>query len=121
MNVCQITQNFDEVVALASSPRPEWPRQIYFENDESLSSNVRNLYDSSFITFLIEEGPECIDLSFSTVLHIIVALYQSRPLSLEFLAMKKVLELELEVQVLPRELQVKAKKVYILLDLTHFN
>ena len=120
MNVCQITQNFDEVVALASSPRPDRPRQIYFENDESLSSNVRNLYDSSFITFLIEEGPECIDLSFSTVLHIIVALYQSRPLSLKFLAMKKVLELELEVQVLPRELQVKAKKVYILLDLTPF-
>ena len=45
-------------------------------------------------------------------LHIIVAVFQSQPLKMEFLAMKKVLELDLEVKPsdLPRELQVKAEK-----------
>ena len=96
-------------MTLACSPRPSRPRQIFFEYDEMLSYQVRYRYDSSYIIYMIECG--MIELSYSTVLHIIVVLYQCRPLSLEFLAMKKVLELDLEVEVLPRELQVKANMV----------
>merc|ERR1719219_2006649 len=39
----QVTRNFDEVLALACSPRPT-SRQIFFENDEILSYRVRDLY-----------------------------------------------------------------------------
>ena len=116
----QVTENFDSVVALASSPRPTNSGRIYFANDEEKSNRARWLYDRSFWevngegilwneeNYIMEE----LGLSYSDVLHMIVAVFQSQPLKMEFLAMKKVLELELEVKPsdIPRELQVKAEK-----------
>ena len=62
--------------------------------------------------FLQPESLEDFGLTYSDALHIIVAVFQNQPLKMEFLAMKKVLELEMEVSPseLPRELQVKAEK-----------
>ena len=113
---CQVTENFDSVVALASSPRPGTSGKIYFANDETRSSRARSLYDSNTVmyndNFLQPESLEDFGLTYTDALHIIVAVFQSQPLKLEFLAMKKVLELDLEVKPsdLPRELQVKAEK-----------
>ena len=113
---CQVTENFDSVMALASSPRPANSGKIYFANDETRSTRARSLYDSNTVmyndNFLQPESLEDFGLTYSDALHIIVAVFQSQPLKMEFLAMKKVLELELEVKPsdLPRELQVKAEK-----------
>ena len=61
---------------------------------------------------LSPESLEDFGLTYSDALHIIVAVFQNQPLKMEFLAMKKVLELDLKVSPteLPRELQVKAEK-----------
>lgn len=61
---------------------------------------------------LFPESLEDFGLTYSDALHIIVAVFQNQPLKMEFLAMKKVLELDLKVSPteLPRELQVKAEK-----------
>ena len=113
----QVTENFDSVVALASSPRPTNSGRIYFANDQEKSYRAWRLYDR--IWFEVNAGDlwwwsmvEKLGLSYSDVLHMIVAVVQSQPLKMEFLAMKKVLELELEVKPsdIPRELQVKAEK-----------
>ena len=97
----QVTENFDSVVALASSPRPTNSRRNYFANDQEKSYRAWRLYDR--IWFEVNAGDlwwwsmvEKLGLSYSDVLHMIAAVLQSQPLNMEFLAMKKVLELELE-------------------------
>ena len=100
---------------MASSPRPTC--KVYFEQDELKSDDARDRYDSRSVTFFIQYRDPYYFLenmshfTYSDSLHIIVAVFQSQPLSLEFLAMKKVLELGLEVKDLPQRLQVKAEKV----------
>ena len=107
---CQITQKFDEVMAVASSPRPADSRKVFFDNDGGISSEARNLYDRRWV--IINLGIKLLsNLPYSEALHIILAGFQSEPLSLKFAAMKKVLVLELEVKDLPEGLQVKAEKV----------
>jgi len=111
----QITQNFDQVVALSSSAsRPTSGGKIYFENDEVKSARARNLYDSNTVmymdNFLEPESLEDYGLSFSDALHIVAAVWGTKPLKLEHLAMKKTLELELPINEIPRELQQKADK-----------
>ena len=112
---CQITQKFDEVMAVASSPRPADSRKVFFDNDEFMSREARDLYDRSWVIDML--GDEYVStyytysFSYSEALHIILAGFQSEPLSLKFAAMKKVLVLELEVKDLPEVLQVKAEKV----------
>ena len=115
---CQVTQNFDEVVALACSPAPS--HRIYFEYDEIKSFRARDLYDSFFvISNLKNHDPFFLEsishLTYSDALHVILAVFQNKnkPLSMQFFAMKKVLELNLEVKDLPQELQVKVKEASI--------
>ena len=105
-------------MAVASSPRPSENRQLYFENDETKSSEARDRFKSSAVIFTLKDrypySSEIIsrlNLTYSDALHIIVAVFQSQPLSLEYLSMRKVLELNLEVKDLPEVLQVKAEKV----------
>ena len=125
----QVTENFDSVVALASSPRPTNSGRIYFANDQEKSYRAWWLYDRIFWevngegilwneeNYIMEE----LGLSYSDVLHMIVAVFQSQPLKMEFLAMKKVLELELEVKPseLPREYKSRPRRASSQ-DLTRF-
>ena len=116
MERIKITENFESVLALACSPRPEHQAKIYFANNETKSARARSLYDSNTVmyndNFLQPESLDDFGLTYSDALHIIVAVFQNQPLKMEFLAMKKVLELDMEVSPteLPRELQVKAEK-----------
>ena len=120
---CQITQNFDDVVALACSPRPSLPSSrepslpgwIYFEYSEDHSNWARWRYRSSTVIYNLKSRDPYFSftishLTYSDVLHVILAVFQNKPLSMEFFAMKKVLELDLEVKDLPQSLKVKAEK-----------
>ena len=51
---CQITKNFDLVVALASHPKPTKLGRIYFENNKDLSVNVRNQFNSFHVSCQLE-------------------------------------------------------------------
>ena len=105
---CQITQKFDEVMALASSPRPANSRKVFFDNNENMSWRAKCLYDSSWVIFNLDIFS---NFTYSEALHIILAGFQSEPLSLKYSAMKKVLVEKLEVKDLPEGLQVNAEKV----------
>lgn len=109
----QITQNFDNVVALACAHKNPGSK-IYFENDEGKSARARNLFDSNTVmymdNFLEPESLEDHGLSFTDALHIIAAVFSNKPLKLEHLAMKKTLELKVSLEELPRELKEKAAK-----------
>ena len=107
---CQITQKFDEVMAVASSRRPAGSRKVYFDNDEITSSRARSLYEKRWIIDDFREEYFS-NFTYSEALHIILAGFQCEPLSLKFAAMKKVLVLDLEVKDLPEVLQVSAEKV----------
>lgn len=125
----QITQKFDDVLALASAPRPELPNRIFFDHDDDLSMKVDHLYDGervkSNLRILRHSTNELRDFgitsytdvlpriginSYTDALHIILVLFQDQPLSLKFLGMKKVCELDLEVKELPEELQINTEK-----------
>ena len=114
MIFCQITQNFDEVVALASAPRPDQPHRIHFECDELESGWAKDLYDRKWIVHHLQYGDaESIlsNLTYSDMLHVIVAIFQNQPLSMEFYAMKRVLADDLELKELPEGLKLKAEEV----------
>jgi len=109
----QITKNFQKVLDLACSNRNCELDRVYFENDEIASARARDLFDISTVmyrnSFLDKNSLEYEDLSYSDAAHVIVAVYQSSPLKLEHLAMKKVLEHEMPLDELPEELQDKAE------------
>ena len=87
------------------------PDRIFFDSDESLSSHVMSLYDSEDIKSWMTWDPLYLkSYSYSDLLHIILALFQNQPMSLKFLGMKKVFELDLDVKDLPLVLQVNAEK-----------
>ena len=73
------------------------------------------MYDSNTVmyndNFLQPESLEDFGLTYSDALHIIVAVFQSQPLKMEFLAMKKVLADDLELKELPQGLKLKAEQV----------
>ena len=114
----QITQHFDDVLALACSNRDPTVK-VYFENDECKSAKARNLFDSNTVkymdNFLEPESLEDHRLSFSDALHILYAAFPSQPLKLEHIAMKKALEIQVPLTTLPKALQVKADKASLVL------
>ena len=94
----QITQNFDEVVALACSPRPPFPIKVYFECDrsETMESAVE-IYDGDRIKKDLQRSLRSSeaddpfkyssfidDFSYTEFLHLLVTFFPSRPLSLKF-------------------------------------
>eukprot|EP00092_Neocalanus_flemingeri_P002186 GFUD01002326.1.p1 GENE.GFUD01002326.1~~GFUD01002326.1.p1 ORF type:complete len:292 (-),score=86.97 GFUD01002326.1:45-920(-) len=107
----QITKNFDKVVALACSPRND-QFKVYFESDESSSAKARTRFDTNTVMYdeslLDKEFLEAEGLSFSDAAHAIVVVFQSGPQKLEYLAMKKVLEYQIPLEDVPKELQAKA-------------
>ena len=109
----QITQHFDDVVAMACSHR-DHTEKVYFENNECKAAKARELFDSNTVkymdNFLEPESLEDHGLSFGDALHIIAAAFPSQPLKLEHIAMKKTLEIQVPLTVLPRALQEKAEK-----------
>ena len=109
-----ITQHFDEVVAEVDDDDDPYSYRdsVYFESDEDESLKASNLYD---IAYCLEnswwlDAQKFHGLSFSDALHMTAAAYQSQPLTLEHLAMKKVLEIKAPLTGLPRTLQEKADK-----------
>ena len=122
----QITKNFDDVLALACAPRPTLSRFIFFENDEDLSKRARDLYSSYSVIWNLECRDDYFSsaishLTYSDALHVILALFQNEPLSLKFLAMKKVLEFDMEVKDLPQQLKVQAEEEDRLARLDQFS
>ena len=105
------------MVALACSPRPTATQSplIYFEEDEILSYRARDLYDSRCVISNLKCRDDDIfshttsHLTYSNALHVILAVFQNKPLmlSLKLLAMRKVIELDLEVKDLPLQLRDK--------------
>ena len=113
---CQITKKFDEVLALASAPRPDGPRRIHFGCDELESATATEFYNRHYIVENLKSrdpvSEELIDhLTYSDILHVIVAAFQNQPLSMEYYAMKRVLAEDLELKELPEGLKLKAEKV----------
>ena len=118
--VILITQHFDEVVARTDPYRDSYPLD-YFEENES-SATVRKtvrLFDIRYIKdvlnsrkVLSRRGMKFLGMSVSDVLHMIAAAYRNdtKPLTLEHLAMKKALETQAPLTRLPRVLQEKAAK-----------
>ena len=105
------------MVALASAPRDESGYRIFFESPgSSHSRDLEQLYDGDRIKASLKDDMDSFDFPYTDALHIIMALFQSQPLSLKFLGMKRVFELELDVKHLPRQLQVTAKKEEYWLD-----
>ena len=110
MIFCQITKNFDEVMALASAPRPDQPRRIYFEKE--YYAWAKEYYDKGYVVDnLKSRDPDSPHLAYSDALHVILAVFQNQPLSMEFIAMKKVLADDLELKGLPQGLKLKAEEV----------
>ena len=94
---------------LGAAPRPEMPNRIFFESSgqslylESLFNGKRVKRNLRFV-WGWNSG------SYTAALHQILALYQSQPLSVKFLGLKRVFELELDLEQLPQQLQVTAEK-----------
>ena len=99
----QITQKFDDMMAGCD------PRKLICGYDASKTLRASNRYDIRSVIDRLSISP-ILNLTYSDALHIIVAVFQSQPLSLKYLAMKKVLEYDLEVKDLPEVLQVKGDK-----------
>ena len=85
---------------------------MYFKSDETASAKDRTLFDMNTVmydeTFLDKEFLEAEGLSFSDAAHVIVAVFQSGPVKLEQLAMKTVIEHQIPVEDVPKELKFKA-------------
>ena len=109
----QVTVNFDEVVALACGPRPALPKRIFFEKFREFEIDCTNQYDGILIkniwTLFLDIEIHCRRSTYTRMLHIFFAVFQSKPLSLRLLAMRKALELKLEVKDgnLPSQLRFK--------------
>ena len=108
----QVTVNFDEVVALACGPRPALPKRIFFEKFREFEIDCTNQYDGIFIknnwTWFLDLEMYCRS-TYTHMLHVFFAVFQSKPLTLKLLAMRKALELKLEVKDgnLPSQLRFK--------------
>ena len=100
------------VVALPSHPKPTKLGRIYFENNKDLSVNARNQFNSFHVSCRLECFPDYLAYSYTDALHIILALFQSQPLGLEALVLKKILQLDLKVKNLPPRLQAKAEMFF---------
>ena len=97
-----ITKHFDRVVTLACIPPYNHPHgKVWFDNDGD-GDRINNLYDLDSLDFLEEEG-----FGYSDAAHRIVAACQTGPLKLEHLAMKKVLEYQIPLDEVPKEVKVR--------------
>ena len=99
-----ITEKFDYVLELAvSEPKPE---VIIFPTDY-----FSDYWNNKFEWNILEED-EILDklmrMEFSRAIHVVCTLYGRSPTSLLQIAMKKVLEQGMSMDILPRELQEKA-------------
>jgi len=107
----QITQKFEQVVGLSCSIL-NIDGSVYFDNNDEISAKARAMYDESSWryedSFLDKGYLEQQSLRFSDAAHALVTVFQSSPLRLEHLAMKKVLEYGLPLTDLPRELESKS-------------
>ena len=106
-----ITKHFDRVLMLACIPPYHPHGKVWFDNDEDTANSVQGLYDLSFVEFndslFDKEYLEKEGLGYSEVAHMIVLAFQTGPLKLEHLAMKKVLEYQIPLDEVPKELKVK--------------
>jgi len=97
-----ITKHFDRVVTLACIPPYNHPHgKVWFDNDGD-GDRINDLYDMDSLDFLEEEG-----FGYSDAAHRIVAACQTGPLKLEHLAMKKVLEYQIPLDEVPKEVKVR--------------
>jgi len=100
----QITRYFDRVMALASvkvSAELSWlKQQIYFENNEHLSSEAESKYKwEALVNDLSNDGDDLeklalceeVNVGFSEVSHIIAEVYKTGPKKLEEIALKVIM------------------------------
>jgi len=105
-----ITKHFDRVVALACIPPYTYLHphgKVWFDNEDGY--RIDNLYGwrwrwAQFDKDFLEEN----GLGYSDAAHVIVALYQTGPMKLQHLAMKKVLEFQIPLDEVPKEVKTKA-------------
>ena len=96
-----ITKHFDRVVTLACIPQYNLPYgKVWFDNDGD-GDRISNLYDEDSLDFPEEE-------LYGDAAHRLVAVFQTGPLKLEHLALKKVLEYQIPLDEVPKEVKVKA-------------
>jgi len=105
----QITSNFDEVVADACKPGDG---KVFFENDERSSAASRDAFDLDWVKYKYEfhdydEKPFEKYQNPGEALTVIASLFQSQPFKLEYYALKKCMEHDLDVQSLPEKLHQK--------------
>jgi len=96
-----ITKHFDRVVTLACIPPYNHPYgKVWFDNEGDGISNLYDVYSNLY------DRPD-VELYFEAA-HRIVAVFQTGPLKLEHLALKKVLEYQIPLDEVPKEVKVKA-------------
>ena len=103
------------VVALAAHPKTTRLGQIYFEKNKISSNKARNLFSSFHVSSRFNCFPHktltlTLTPTTSDVLHNILVLFQSQPLSLEALVLKKILQSDVNTKSLPPVLQSKVEK-----------
>jgi len=110
-----VTQYFDKVVQLACTVTVKNREdKVWFDADEEISNKVHSLYSAHYvehgvgIEFCYKEDLKKLGLTFNDAAHSIVAIYQISPLKLEHLAIKKVLEYDISLHDVPKEIQIKA-------------
>ena len=103
----QITENFDYVTEIACSKRRS-TGYVYFDYNEESSAEARLLFDASECPW--DWDYQRYDLSFSEKIHMICGVFQNGPPSLEELCLKKILEYDIDQDLLPTELVYKAEK-----------
>ena len=101
------------VVALAAHPKTTRLGQIYFEKNKISSNKARNLFSSFHVSSRFNCFPHKTLMytpTTSDMLHNILVLFQSQPLSLECLVLKKILQSDVDTKSLPPVLQSKVEK-----------
>ena len=101
-------------MALASAPRPDQPYKINFGYDEIETAFAICLYNRDYVDDSLKSrdiSQYISHLTFSDALHIILAVFQNQPLSLELYAMKRLLADDVELRELPEGLKLKVEKV----------
>ena len=112
----QITSNFDEVMVSSCLRKRRTGQRtcqccscdrVYFENDEEHSYKSSNLFDKYFVQDALLEGRLESGMNYTKALQIIAIMFPSRPLTLEHLAMKKVLMSDVPSSKLPKAMRKK--------------
>ena len=106
----QITKNFDYVTEIACS-KLRLIDAIFFDSCERSSAEARRLFDVSRHKFVFPRGSDYLQykLRFSEKIHMICGVYQNGSPTLEELCLKKILEYNISLQLLPTKLIYKAE------------